>query len=94
MIVSPFADLNGLPFYEEPALYIQLGGQIRGWEFGGWKNTNTSTAPYTRVGVAFHGWEGGPGAYNCGALSRLFGPDNERWAVHGEFSIGSGWALQ
>jgi Dictyostelium (slime mold) repeat len=67
---------------------------LRRWEYGGWKNTNSPTAPYTRVGVAFHGWEGGPGAYNCGALSRLFGPDNERWAVHGEFSIGSGWALQ
>lgn len=67
---------------------------LRRWEYGGWKNTNSSTQPYTRVGVAFHGWEGGQGAYNCGALSRLFGPDNERWAVHGEFSIGAGWQLQ
>lgn len=54
MIVSPFADLNGLPFYEEPALYIQLGGQIRGWEFGGWKRESMSwkTGCYIHTGLS------------------------------------------
>ena len=54
MIVSPFADLNGLPFYEEPALYIHLGGQIRGWEFGGWKRESLSwkTGCYIHTGLS------------------------------------------
>jgi hypothetical protein len=84
----------------DPNDYAQCGSNdpssalVRRWEYGGWKSTNTSTAPYSRVGVAFHGWEGGHGAYDCGALSRLFGPDGERWAVHGEFSIGAGFGMQ
>ena len=51
---SPFADLRGLPFYDEPALYIHLGGMIRGWEFGGWKRESMSwkTGCYIHTGLS------------------------------------------
>jgi vanillate/3-O-methylgallate O-demethylase len=54
MTDSPFADLNGLPFYDEPALYIHLGGMIRGWEFGGWKRESMSwkTGCYIHTGLS------------------------------------------
>jgi hypothetical protein len=69
MIVSPFADLNGLPFYEEPALYIHLGGQIRGWEFGGWKRESMSwkTGCYIHTGLS-------------GLQFRFEGPDIARFS--------------
>ncbi len=67
---------------------------VRRWEYGGWKPTGKATETYTRVGVAFHGWEGGSSAYECSALSKAFGPEGERWAVHGEFSIAGGWSVQ
>ena len=37
MSVSPFADLNGLPYYDEPTLHLSLGGRLWAWEFDGWK---------------------------------------------------------
>ena len=39
---SPFADLRGLPYYDEPSLYMNVGGRLYGYEFEGWKPESMS----------------------------------------------------
>ena len=36
----------------------------------------------------------GTGAYDCEPLSRRFGPEGESFAVHAEYNINAGFALQ
>jgi vanillate/3-O-methylgallate O-demethylase len=64
MSTSPFADLRGLPYYDEPSLHMNLVGQLWAWEFEGWKPESMS-------------WK--EGCYIHGGLSRqqtIFrGPD-------------------
>ena len=62
MTNSPFADLRGLPYYEEPALYLCLANRIWAWEFNGWKAESLSwkTGCYIHTGLSntqvnFHG---------------------------------------
>jgi glycine cleavage system aminomethyltransferase T len=49
--VSPFADLNGLPYYDEPNLHLNLGGRLWAWEFEGWKPESMSW----KTGCYIHG---------------------------------------
>ena len=51
MTVSPFADLNGLPYYDEPTLHLNLGGRLWAWEFEGWKRESMSW----KTGCYIHG---------------------------------------
>jgi vanillate/3-O-methylgallate O-demethylase len=64
MSLSPFADLRGLPYYDEPSRHMNLAGQLWAWEFEGWKPESMS-------------WK--QGCYIHGGLSRqqtIFrGPD-------------------
>ena len=48
---SPFADLRGLPYYDEPTLYLNLGGRLWAWEFEGWKPESLSW----KTGCYIHG---------------------------------------
>jgi vanillate/3-O-methylgallate O-demethylase len=54
MSVSPFADLRGLPYYDEPTLHLNLGGRLWGWEFDGWKPESMSwkTGCYIHTGLS------------------------------------------
>jgi len=54
MIDSPFSDLRGLPFYDEPISYLVLGGKPTAWEFGGWKKESMSwkTGCYIHAGLS------------------------------------------
>jgi glycine cleavage system aminomethyltransferase T len=84
MSTSPFADLRGLPYYDEPSLYMNMAGQTWAWEFEGWKPESMS-------------WK--TGCYIHGGLSRqqtIFkGPDVKEFfsslVVNGldNFEIGS-----
>ena len=51
---SPFADLRGLPYYDEPTLYLNLGGRLWAWEFDGWKPESLSwkTGCYIHTGLS------------------------------------------
>jgi hypothetical protein len=52
---SPFADLRGLPYYDdEPTLHMNLGGRLWGWEFDGWKPESMSwkTGCYIHTGLS------------------------------------------
>ncbi len=51
---SPFADLRGLPYYDEPSLYLNLGGRLWAWEFDGWKPESLSwkTGCYIHTGLS------------------------------------------
>ena len=51
MSVSPFADLRGLPYYDEPSLHMNLAGQLWAWEFEGWKPETMSW----KTGCYIHG---------------------------------------
>jgi vanillate/3-O-methylgallate O-demethylase len=51
MAQFPFADLRGLPYYEEPALYLILGNRPWAWEFNGWKAESLSW----KTGCYIHG---------------------------------------
>ena len=42
MTDSPFADLRGLPYYDEPTLHLNLAGRLWAWEFDGWKPESMS----------------------------------------------------
>jgi len=42
MTKSPFSDLRGLPYYDEPVTYLVLGGRPFAWEFAGWKAESLS----------------------------------------------------
>jgi len=42
MTTSPIADLRGLPYYDEPTLYMNLAGRLWAWEFDGWKPESLS----------------------------------------------------
>ena len=48
---SPFADLRGLPYYDEPSLHLNLVGQLWAWEFEGWKPESMSW----KTGCYIHG---------------------------------------
>jgi glycine cleavage system aminomethyltransferase T len=48
---SPFADLRGLPYYDEPSLYMNLSGMLWAWEFEGWKPESMSW----KTGCYIHG---------------------------------------
>ena len=48
---SPFADLRGLPYYDEPSLHMNLVGQLWAWEFEGWKPESMSW----KTGCYIHG---------------------------------------
>jgi vanillate/3-O-methylgallate O-demethylase len=48
---SPFADLRGLPYYDEPTLYMNLAGRLWAWEFDGWKPESMSW----KTGCYIHG---------------------------------------
>ena len=48
---SPFADLRGLPYYDEPSLQMNLAGQLWAWEFEGWKPESMSW----KTGCYIHG---------------------------------------
>jgi glycine cleavage system aminomethyltransferase T len=55
MSESPFADLRGLPYYDdEPSLHMNLGGRIWAWEFDGWKPESMSwkTGCYIHTGLS------------------------------------------
>ena len=54
MTDSPFSDLRGLPFYDEPISYLVLGGKPTAWEFDGWKKESMSwkTACYIHAGLS------------------------------------------
>jgi glycine cleavage system aminomethyltransferase T len=54
MTSSPFSDLRGLPYYDEPSLYLLLGGRLWGWEFNGWKPESLSwkTGCYIHTGLS------------------------------------------
>lgn len=51
MSTSPFADLRGLPYYDEPSLYMNLSGMLWAWEFEGWKPESLSR----KTGCHIHG---------------------------------------
>src|SRR3569833_243331 len=51
MSASPFADLRGLPYYDEPGLHMNLAGQLWAWEFEGWKPESMSW----KTGCYIHG---------------------------------------
>ena len=49
---SPFADLRGLPYYDDGRrLHLNLGGQLWAWEFDGWKPESMSW----KTGCYIHG---------------------------------------
>ena len=48
---TPFADLRGLPYYDEPSLHMNLAGQLWAWEFEGWKAESMSW----KTGCYIHG---------------------------------------
>jgi glycine cleavage system aminomethyltransferase T len=48
---NPFSDLDWLPFYDEPATYFLFRGQVRPWEFAGWKPESLSW----KTGCYIHG---------------------------------------
>jgi vanillate/3-O-methylgallate O-demethylase len=54
MSTSPFADLRGLPYYDEPTLHLNLGGRLWAWEFDGWKPESMSwkTGCYIHTGLS------------------------------------------
>ena len=51
---SPFADLRGLPYYDEPTLFLALGNRLWAWEFNGWKPESMSwkTGCYIHTGLS------------------------------------------
>jgi glycine cleavage system aminomethyltransferase T len=51
MTTSPFADLRGIPYYDEPTLHLNLAGRLWAWEFDGWKPESLSW----RNGCYIHG---------------------------------------
>ena len=53
MSESPFADLRGLPYYDEPTLHLNLAGRLWAWEFDGWKPESMSwkTGCYIHAGL-------------------------------------------
>jgi len=53
MSVSPFADLRGIPYYDEPNLQLNLGNRLWAWEFDGWKPESVSwkTGCYIHAGL-------------------------------------------
>ena len=51
MSLSPFADLRGLPYHDDPSLHMNLAGQLWGWEFEGWKPESMSW----KTGCYIHG---------------------------------------
>src|SRR5919202_2168778 len=51
MTTSPFADLRGLPYYDEPILHLNLAGRLWAWEFDGWKPESMSW----KTGCYIHG---------------------------------------
>src|SRR4051812_11802398 len=51
MSASPFADLRGIPYYDEPTLYMNLAGRLWAWEFDGWKPESMSW----KTGCYIHG---------------------------------------
>jgi glycine cleavage system aminomethyltransferase T len=54
MSTSPFADLRGLPYYDEPTLHLNLAGRLWAWEFDGWKPESLSwkTGCYIHTGLS------------------------------------------
>jgi vanillate/3-O-methylgallate O-demethylase len=48
---SPFADLRGIPYYDEPILHLNLAGRLWTWEFDGWKPESMSW----KAGCYIHG---------------------------------------
>lgn len=54
MTQSPFTDLRGLPYYDEPISYLVLGGKPTAWEFNGWKKESMSwkTGCYIHAGLS------------------------------------------
>ena len=54
MSESPFADLRGLPYYDEPILHLNMGGRLWAWEFDGWKPESMSwkTGCYIHTGLS------------------------------------------
>ena len=54
MTTSPFADLRGLPYYDEPTLHLNLAGRLWAWEFDGWKPESMSwkTGCYIHTGLS------------------------------------------
>jgi hypothetical protein len=65
-----------------------LNGELeRRWELTGGPGWGGFTG-------LMHGWEGGTGAYDCEPQSVRFGPQNESWGMHFQFSINDGWSLQ
>ena len=54
MSESPFADLRGLPYYDEPTLHLNMGGRLWAWEFDGWKPESMSwkTGCYIHTGLS------------------------------------------
>ena len=54
MTQGPIADLNGLPYYQDPITYLVLAGTTRAWEFDGWKPESLSwkTGCYIHSGLS------------------------------------------
>jgi vanillate/3-O-methylgallate O-demethylase len=54
MTASPFADLRGLPYYDEATLHLNMGGRLWAWEFDGWKPESMSwkTGCYIHTGLS------------------------------------------
>jgi glycine cleavage system aminomethyltransferase T len=51
MATFPFSDLRGLPYYDEPTLYLIMGDRPWAWEFNGWKPESMSW----KTGCYIHG---------------------------------------
>ena len=51
MATFPFPDLRGLPYYEDPTLYLTMGNLPWAWEFNGWKPESMSW----KTGCYIHG---------------------------------------
>jgi hypothetical protein len=66
--------------------------KMRRWEMVGM--SKDGAGQFTSAAMFFHGWESGTGAYDCEPLSRRFGPEGERFAVHAQFSFNDGWTVQ
>ena len=73
MSESPFADLRGLPYYDEPTLHLNIGGRLWAWEFDGWKPESMSwkTGCYIHAGLSRHADDfSGPGRQEFFSIDR------------------------
>jgi hypothetical protein len=65
----------------------------RRWELGGYKADATS-APFVTSSVAFSGWNGGHGPYDCEEMQVKFSDSTESFGTFASYSVGPGWTLK